>query len=372
MTGVRIFDTFLFDGELALLAHRFAETADLIDVYVIIEAGETFSGKPKPMIFEQNRERFRAYEPKICRIALSRLGNSATNPWDRERNQREALHFALDDANPRDVILILDADEIPSRSLLQRLRRDGLDIPRRLLMTRHYEAVDLLGPRSPCCIDRHAPFACAHRRLMPGSWGELDIDWFSRSGVATPYHALMRQDTGTTARNSAHSTRRNTPAAGALPDAGRHLCFVDPSAHPQRKLSRIAHTELANERGLSLTHLSRCRANAVHHLGWWYAERPQGLLPEDLRRLLARDADVADAPAARSILLRRALRSWAWLRRWNRIPEAIVRIIDNRFEALLPGLLCPLLGLDLCRAIAAYLGRAHAHPRLPGSGDSFN
>ena len=54
----KIIDAFLFDSELTLLEHRFAETFDLVDIYIIIEAGETFQGKAKPLTFSIHRDRF--------------------------------------------------------------------------------------------------------------------------------------------------------------------------------------------------------------------------------------------------------------------------------------------------------------------------
>ena len=75
MAGMRIFDTFLFDGELSLLAHRLAETSDLVDVYVLVEAGETFRGEAKRLAFAEARERRLDFRFG-CQIAASRIGES--------------------------------------------------------------------------------------------------------------------------------------------------------------------------------------------------------------------------------------------------------------------------------------------------------
>ena len=52
---MRIFDTFPFDGELALLEHRLAETYELVDVFVLVEAAETYSGAAKELTFARHR-----------------------------------------------------------------------------------------------------------------------------------------------------------------------------------------------------------------------------------------------------------------------------------------------------------------------------
>ena len=170
-------------------------------------------------------------------------------------------------------------DEIPSRPVLQRLRADGLDGSHRLLMTRHYEAVDMLGPRSPCCPAADDPFPFTLGRLRPSCWNTLGYQWHSKSGVALPISAVIGDNPFNW--NSPFTLRRAAPFDGALTNAGRHLCFVDPSCLPERKLGRVAHAEFATERSQWTVHLARCKRYAIHHRGWWYAERPAGKLPED-------------------------------------------------------------------------------------------
>jgi beta-1,4-mannosyl-glycoprotein beta-1,4-N-acetylglucosaminyltransferase len=352
LAQMRIFDTFPFDGELSLLEHRLAETADLVDAFVIVEAGETFQGLPKSMTFADNRTRFAAYDHKIRYVSLPRLGAQGTDPWRREQIQRDAIHFALGDAGPDDIVLILDADEVPSRELLIRLRQDGLDAPRRLLMTRHYQAVDRLGPRSPCCPDPFAPFAFAHPRLRPGAWDDLAIDWFSRSGVAAPFRTLMSNEGG--GRRSLFDVRRTAPSAGGFPDAGRHLCFVDPSARPLYKLGRNAHGELASMRGDPAAHLARCERDDLHHRGWWYAEQPTGPLPEDLKRLVARVPELNCKSRPARAPIRIASRTWAWLRLWNGLSNTAVRAVDRCWDWVWPALAIGLMGFDCARSLAAH------------------
>ena len=54
---MRIFDTFPFDGELDLLTHHLAEVHHLVDVFVIVEAGQTYQGEAKPCTFAAHRDR---------------------------------------------------------------------------------------------------------------------------------------------------------------------------------------------------------------------------------------------------------------------------------------------------------------------------
>ena len=130
----RIFDAFPFNGELDLLEHRLRETWGLVDSYVLVEAAETFRGQPKPLHFQAHRARFAWAASRLRPISLPRL--PGPDPRQREFFQRNAVMLGMRDLRAQDVVLIVDADEIPSRSVLERLRREGLEKPHRLSMTK--------------------------------------------------------------------------------------------------------------------------------------------------------------------------------------------------------------------------------------------
>ena len=338
---VRIFDTFPFDGELDMLEFRLRETFDLVDHFVLVEAGETYRGTPKSFTFEENKGRFGWARAKIRHVRLEGLGSPLASPRERAAIQRNAIRLALRDAAPDDIVLLLDVDEVPSRALLERLRSGGLERPVRLAMTRHYGFADRLGPRSPCCPDPGDPFPAAMGRLRPGAWEELDRRWHGQSGVAAPARALDCA--------SPFDLRFGLPPGEPLAAAGRHFTSVDPSTRLERKLKRVFHSEYDGPRETSPEHLDRCRRYGIHHRGWWYAERPSGSLPEDLQRLL-RDHPQLASPEPSSGLARRLARSWAWLRLWKRLPDRAVAAVDRHFERLAPLLAVPLLACDLGRA----------------------
>ncbi len=312
---MRVFDTFPFDGELDLLEHRLTETYDLVDAFVLVEAAQTYSGMPKELTFSAHRERFAWAAAKLRPIALDSLGPPGRSPRERAAVQRDAMRMALRDAEPDDAILLLDVDEIPSRSLLQRLREHGIDRPRRILMTRHYQFADALAPRSPCCPSGDFP-----PHLDPGRWDALDPQWSSSSGVAVPFREL--------AAGNAFDLRFGEIDAEPLPDGGRHFSSVDPSTRLERKLHRVFHTEWAGERETSPAHLARCRSHGVHHRGWWYAETPKGELPDDVRRLVDLLGERADFPP---LWRRRLVRKWSRIRLNRMLPEGVVEMIDGVF-----------------------------------------
>lgn len=340
---MRIYDSFPFDGELDLLDHHLRECFDLVDTFVLIEAAETYRGEAKECVFDRNRKRFAWAAAKIRHVKLSSLGPGPT-ARNRAAVQRNAVMLALGDAAPKDAVLLLDVDEVPSRDLLQRLRADGLQAPQRLAMTRHYGFADALGPRSPCCPTAADPFAAAVPWVKPGRWDALADCWYGHSAVATPRAAL--------AQCSPFDMRYSLPLGDVLREAGRHFSSVDPSTRLSRKLARVFHEEYDGPRERSPAHLERCRRHNVHHRGWWYAEAPSGPLPDDVARLLQAQPDVG-MPATPAPLERRLVRIWACVRLWRRLPDPLVAAIDRQFERWRPLLAPPLLLLEVGRGLAA-------------------
>lgn len=112
----RVFDCFLFHNELDVLEIRLATLYDVVDHFVIVEAGETHAGEPKPLHFDLNKERFAPYLDKIRHVVIERFpefeGTIYDKAWARERHQRDGAMLALNDAQPNDIVIIGDADEI--------------------------------------------------------------------------------------------------------------------------------------------------------------------------------------------------------------------------------------------------------------------
>jgi beta-1,4-mannosyl-glycoprotein beta-1,4-N-acetylglucosaminyltransferase len=356
----RIYDTFLFDGELDLLEHRLRQNFEVTDVFVLIEAAETYRGVPKPLFFAENHSRFDWAAAKIRAIQLHSLGAPDAPPRQRAAVQRNALHMALHDAAAEDIILLLDADEIPSVAALAAMRDRGLAVPHRLEMTRHYQHVNLLAPASTCCVDRSQPFAFAAGHRRPRGWEPGSI-WSGRSGVAVPFHSLQSEG------RSPYQLRFGGGIDAVLPDAGRHLTAVDPSASLPRKMVRVFHAEWATDRGVYPPHLERCEEHAVHHRGWWYAEPVMGELPGDLARLAARCPSAVRACALPAMWRRRCVRTWAWLRQSRAMSDAAARRIDDHFDLLMPWIAPALLLLDGARFVAAAVLRPMRWSRGAGT-----
>jgi len=121
-----IYDCFTFRDELDILEIRLNVLNDVVDKFVICEADKTFTNQPKPYIFLQNIDRFSKWIDKISYLPITledegldfSKNDSSYTPtsaaWQFEYQQRSALIYGLNEAQPNDLILMGDLDEIPN------------------------------------------------------------------------------------------------------------------------------------------------------------------------------------------------------------------------------------------------------------------
>jgi beta-1,4-mannosyl-glycoprotein beta-1,4-N-acetylglucosaminyltransferase len=142
----KVFDVFTFFNELDLLELRLEMLDPYVDKFIIVECVETFSGKQKPLHFQDNKERFSKYLHKIYHhvtydppksfedlqqrildpnvsndikeICIQALTTSNVPKgevhWLKEFYQKEMIRFAIEDAGAEygDLCFVGDLDEI--------------------------------------------------------------------------------------------------------------------------------------------------------------------------------------------------------------------------------------------------------------------
>lgn len=108
---MKIFDCFPFHNELDLLEIRLAELYNKVDHFVIIESNQTFTSNPKPFHFEDNKSRYAQFLDKIIYIKVEDMPEHP-DAWVNDRFQRDQIFRGIADADPNDLILISDLDEI--------------------------------------------------------------------------------------------------------------------------------------------------------------------------------------------------------------------------------------------------------------------
>jgi len=113
----KVYDCFLVLNEWELLEIRMNELDTYVDYFVILEAGETFKGKPKDYSFPKNKHLYEKFSSKIIYIQLDDHIKTNCN-WTREAFQRNQLLRGLKNCNPNDIVMISDVDEIPPGNLI--------------------------------------------------------------------------------------------------------------------------------------------------------------------------------------------------------------------------------------------------------------
>ena len=103
-------DTFLFFNEIDLVELRLRELAHIVDRFICVEATETFSGKPHALESGKLLPLKNKYPIDFVVVRDMPPGTA----WEREAHQRNAILRGLVGLPGDALILVSDADEIPS------------------------------------------------------------------------------------------------------------------------------------------------------------------------------------------------------------------------------------------------------------------
>jgi beta-1,4-mannosyl-glycoprotein beta-1,4-N-acetylglucosaminyltransferase len=127
---MKVIDCFPFFNELDLLEIRLHELKDVVDVFVLTESPQTFTGNHKPLFFD--KERFKDFNI-VHSVYEDTLDIHA---MERERRQKQFnLDYAYDNVfEEGDVIMFSDCDEIPKAEVVREVLKEewnsiGLMLP---------------------------------------------------------------------------------------------------------------------------------------------------------------------------------------------------------------------------------------------------
>jgi beta-1,4-mannosyl-glycoprotein beta-1,4-N-acetylglucosaminyltransferase len=224
-----LYDCFLFNDEFDILDLRFQELYDYVDRFVLVEGHESFQRQPKPFHFLNSAERYQPYADKIIRVELKEPISVHPPQFDCIRDyeiaQRNAILRGLEGAEAEDVILISDADEIPSRETVKFLA-GGLAGKTRLHLQFHYYSLNCM------------------------------MDWPWHLSVALPYRMLQ----ATTPQKTRHLIE-----AGELDhqNSGWHFSFFGSNEDIRRKMSVHSEVWLADPKFMTEENLNRARNGSV-------------------------------------------------------------------------------------------------------------
>jgi len=120
-----IIDCFPFFDELDVLEIRLNELKDVVDVHVLSEATLTFTGKFKPLYFDENKDRFKEFN--IHHVIISDYSSmSISSPRSMDRGQKQLGIDAAMELDP-DILILSDADEIPKAEKVLEASGDDWD-----------------------------------------------------------------------------------------------------------------------------------------------------------------------------------------------------------------------------------------------------
>jgi hypothetical protein len=122
---VKIWDCFMVRDELDLLECRLVQMENWpVWRHVLVEAQVDHQGHRKPLVYAENQDRFAPWKDRIVHVVADQLPlMHGADPMSREAAQRDATAAALSGAEPGDMLLLADVDEIPNGVALDALRR---------------------------------------------------------------------------------------------------------------------------------------------------------------------------------------------------------------------------------------------------------
>jgi len=109
----KVFDCFSFYNELDLLEIRLNVLNDVVDYFVLTESTRTFTGKPKPLYYDENKDRFKEFSHKIRHVVVDDAEyDPSVDVWQREFDQKNSVFRGISDCKNDDFVIVSDVDEI--------------------------------------------------------------------------------------------------------------------------------------------------------------------------------------------------------------------------------------------------------------------
>ena len=216
----KVFDCFLYNGELDVLCIRLNELREVVHRFVVVESDTTFSGQPKTVSFDPLEPRIAAFAENIRHVVINDMPKG-DDPWRREAWQRDAILRGVPDADATDLIVMSDVDEIPRAATIRELAQDADNDVFGLRLAFYYFFVDYRNVDGP----------------------EAAITWT----VA----AARKQLEAITPNNLRYGVRSGHVPARIVADAGWHFSYLTDEAGIRRKIAAFSHQEFNNENFLS-------------------------------------------------------------------------------------------------------------------------
>ena len=116
-----IYDCFSYWDEDLLLDLRLNVLNKFVDYFVIVEGNKTWQNNSKKLRFDLKK--FKNFKDKIIYVPVTDLPDGK-DPYLRENHQRNSILKGLVSANPEDIIIISDLDEIPNPKKIFKFKKN--------------------------------------------------------------------------------------------------------------------------------------------------------------------------------------------------------------------------------------------------------
>ena len=226
----------MFNNEDLILDMRLNILDRYVDYFVIVESKFTHSGKEKNFFFDIKK--YSQFEKKIIYIFLEEIPNFIKNSftyfpnkpllttisWKYENYQRNQIIRGIENANPEDVILISDVDEIPNLSNidLKKINYKILSFKQKFF----YYKLNYLSLEYPSWFGTKL---CKKKNLKSPQWLRA-LKTFNR-------YPLYRLDKIFFSKTYEHS-------CSIVEDGGWHFSWIGNAKTIVNKIESTAHTEL--------------------------------------------------------------------------------------------------------------------------------
>jgi len=216
----KVFDCFLYNGELDVLSIRLQELREVVHRFIVVESDTNFSGTRKTVTFNPLERVIAPFAEKIRYVVVTDMP-STDDPWQREAWQRNAILRGVPDAEPSDLVLVSDVDEIPRATTVQNMAQDMQNPIFGLRLAFYYFFVNYRNVEGP----------------------EAAITW--------TVGASRDQLDKTCPNDMRYAVRAGSLPARILSDAGWHFSYLTDDAGIRRKIRAFSHQEVNTKDFLS-------------------------------------------------------------------------------------------------------------------------
>jgi hypothetical protein len=191
---MKIYDCFPFYNEFDLLEIRLRELYDVVDHFVLVESNTTFTSRDKPFYYQENADRYKPWADKIIHVQVEDMPRNP-DAWVNDIYQRNQIFRGIEQANPNDLIMISDCDEIIRADAVRYMINNPETVYALRMPLYNFRFNNMkLDP------DRYGIWAMAGRRavfdtLLPDSFRQMRFQFFDhpyqyrRDGIAVVEHA---------------------------------------------------------------------------------------------------------------------------------------------------------------------------------------